>query len=537
VRGASEQYQKAKLTEGVVILAYIAQSSPELIVTTRGEGYTTMALPLAISPPATFSALAVELKLNVLEHLFRSGTDFTKALLVCKEWNEIGTPLLWANIALDNYNFIWFIRSLTDARSSSTSEIRNITLRITPFTTRPEHPLSTSALTLGFEDAEPMSCLYISEKWPNYLFSSVSAQSILAECNRDELDYLADHDAWYQCMILCTKRLSIFFQGKVNGLQIFSLRMEPPPCELNLEHYNLQHYSRFPIPVLAALLKTLPASCDSLELDTFELVDSSEFSGSCMDEALARVMPQLRHLRTAFDSTFTYCMSEHKGFAQLESLSLDVSQVVAFNNMFWEPRDGRTDLDAQNKTAADVKQAYSGGQFPNMKDLVCTLANSFTILTSPTGYMRQIDIVSERIDAFPSIEFRIDPDRHDTTEVWYTFFGNVPDHVKIIGLMPSSHSEDVVYMDKYMRNRFANNAWITSTNGCRFPRVMRNSREVRKHRLNFVDNLAGALSKVELLRRVTMVHGTAVGTAVFAQIQAQVTSLTPPTQIEGLLER
>jgi hypothetical protein len=34
-----------------------------------------------------------------------------------------------------------------------------------------------------------------------------------------------------------------------------------------------------------------------------------------------------------------------------------------------------------------------------------------------------------------------------------------------------------------------------------------------------------------------MVHGTAVGTAVFAQIQAQVTSLTPPTQIEGLLER
>ncbi|KAF2649864.1 hypothetical protein K491DRAFT_732968 [Lophiostoma macrostomum CBS 122681] len=484
---------------------------------------------------ATFSGLAAELKLNVLEHLFSSGTDFTKALLVCKEWTDIGTPLLWANIALDNYNFIWFIRSISGARPSSLSEIRNMTIRLTPFTTRPEHPLSMSALALGFEDAEPRSFLSSSRRWPDYLFSSISSQDS-TEASSYDVQPLRHHDPWYQCIILCTACLSSHFKSSMNGLRTFSFGLEPLSNDLSLRDYNRQDRLIFPTSTLALLIQALPVCCESLELD-IDYLEPSLAPEIYLSTVLSQVIPQLRHLHLkvnrVLESFFDCLLNEVQPLVQLESLSLDISPLLTYGRSSF---DGRADLNSQDGIVADIVKAYKNGQFPNALELVCSLVNERTYPSCPHGYMRRIDVINERIDAFSSSEFCIVPDRQDITRRWYTYEQDL-DALKVIGLVSMEELGGPVYMDQYMRNRSANVAWITSTNGCRFPMSMRNSREVKEYKLNFVDPLAGAVSKVELLRRVNAIYGNAVGTAVFAQIQAQTASLKPPTRIEGLVER
>ena len=48
--------------------------------------------------------LPTELTLAVLEALYDIGSrkEFIDALRVCKAWNELGTPLLWTFVVIDN---------------------------------------------------------------------------------------------------------------------------------------------------------------------------------------------------------------------------------------------------------------------------------------------------------------------------------------------------------------------------------------------------------------------------------------------------
>lgn len=64
------------------------------------------------SPGPSVGDLPTELKLAVLEELYRTDSerDIANALRMCKEWNELGTPVLWTNIPINNENLLPFVR-------------------------------------------------------------------------------------------------------------------------------------------------------------------------------------------------------------------------------------------------------------------------------------------------------------------------------------------------------------------------------------------------------------------------------------------
>jgi hypothetical protein len=102
----------------------------------------------------TFDSLPTELKLNILEGLHIAGTQdrnhrhFTNALRACKDWNELGAPLLWTYIAINNDNLLPFVRSLGTARNTTGAIVRNLSIKLNPM---PQGALFSLSLTrLGF---------------------------------------------------------------------------------------------------------------------------------------------------------------------------------------------------------------------------------------------------------------------------------------------------------------------------------------------------------------------------------------------------
>jgi hypothetical protein len=132
----------------------------------------------------TFDSLPTELKLNILEELHIAGTQdrnhrhFTNALRVCKEWNELGAPLLWTYIAINNDNLLPFVRSLGTARNTTGAIVRNLSIKLNPM---PQGALFSLSLTrLGFpsdhwdDEARSSTCLLPCLNYPTPAFHDFS---------------------------------------------------------------------------------------------------------------------------------------------------------------------------------------------------------------------------------------------------------------------------------------------------------------------------------------------------------------------------
>jgi hypothetical protein len=90
---------------------------------------------------AAINCLPLELTLDILEDLSHTGNsnDIVNALRGCKNWNKLGTHLLWNHAAINNDNILPFVRSLTMAREHIGGFVQNLTilLRPIPSYTRP----------------------------------------------------------------------------------------------------------------------------------------------------------------------------------------------------------------------------------------------------------------------------------------------------------------------------------------------------------------------------------------------------------------
>jgi hypothetical protein len=203
-----------------------------------------------IPPPTVpFDRLPTELKLQVLEILYL-GTrmvrrDYTSALRVCREWNELGAPLLWTYIPINNSSVLPFIRSLEVARTTTSALVRNLSIRLSPL---PSDSTATNGL----------------------------------------------------CLTAASKQLATLIASRLDGLTSFSYQITKAPID-PFRHpptYSFDENEQegiFPLETAASLVDSLTASCSTVEFATFEHDHDATGSGSirstdsnCLCEALRR---------------------------------------------------------------------------------------------------------------------------------------------------------------------------------------------------------------------------------------------------------
>jgi hypothetical protein len=251
----------------------------------------------------TFDNLPTELKLNILEELHLAGTedrnhrDFTNALRVCKEWNELGAPLLWTYIVINNDNLLPFVRSLGAARSTTGALVRNLSIQLSPM---PQGALFSLPLTrMGFP----------SDHWDDEIGVELDLPTYLPKpCDSRLPRFLCHHSNGNVCLVFAIDQLSSSIEAKLGHLTTFSFHIMPLPSGAyrrgSVTRSNKQHTNSFPLEVFASLITSLPQSCVQLELWASHHEDSRhgiQESDSLDDKndmcrALERVLPRLTHL-------------------------------------------------------------------------------------------------------------------------------------------------------------------------------------------------------------------------------------------------
>ncbi|KAF1993759.1 hypothetical protein P154DRAFT_582484 [Amniculicola lignicola CBS 123094] len=245
---------------------------------------------------SSFKALPNELRLMILGDLFALGTmtDFCNALRVCKNWNELGTPLLWTNVLIKNSNILFFIRSITLAAKNS-ERIRNISVYI--------HPIKTAYLQ-GRVHSKTLSFL----RFPGLIHESPSGIR-----------------AWQMPDILpnpdpCLKLLSEWQILESALMKLFSLMKENMSSLISASFRiatHTEHQSATPITIesyrwnirlprhtLGTYLKSLPPTCVNVEFDDCGRSHSMphQIKSEHVCPILHEVIPRLQHVQIkAFD--------------------------------------------------------------------------------------------------------------------------------------------------------------------------------------------------------------------------------------------
>jgi len=82
-----------------------------------------------------------ELTLAILEALYQTGSkcDFCNALRTCGVWNELGAPLIWTYIAINNDNVLGFLRSAASFREQTLRLVRSLSVHAFPGLGKPQH--------------------------------------------------------------------------------------------------------------------------------------------------------------------------------------------------------------------------------------------------------------------------------------------------------------------------------------------------------------------------------------------------------------
>ncbi|CAN9244044.1 unnamed protein product [Alternaria alternata] len=218
------------------------------------------------SPEAPFNRLPNELKLQVFEELYQDSVigrrDYINALKVCRQWNVLGTPLLWTYIPINEHNIVPFLRSLEAARKTTGALVRNLSVRLNP---PPFDPNAANDL----------------------------------------------------CLIAASKQLSILIASQLRELTSFSFVTPHCPFDPHLQGSTFdassdddeEHGLEIPVELCASLIDSLPLSCSTLEfsVDDLEPDDNSAEERIQMPatnpfcEALRRRVPHLEHLRIQAD--------------------------------------------------------------------------------------------------------------------------------------------------------------------------------------------------------------------------------------------
>jgi hypothetical protein len=194
------------------------------------------------------------------EQGLRPLTDLSS---VCKAWRDVAHSVLWSTVVLDNNTLQKFIESNVNA-TDKLNGVRSVTLHIQVI----------SSLTTSEDDANTLE-LY-------KLHGSPSSRTL----NQN------------------IEQFSNSILPKLSSLESFSLFVGAPALD-----ETRQRISRFDIgfwlniSVLGHLLRSLPASCTSLELDTSgtDWSPRPESHHVCSD--IWYILPRLRHLKLRIHSS------------------------------------------------------------------------------------------------------------------------------------------------------------------------------------------------------------------------------------------
>ncbi|KAF1849793.1 uncharacterized protein K460DRAFT_349945 [Cucurbitaria berberidis CBS 394.84] len=411
----------------------------------------------------SFEALPTELKVQILEDVYRTGTmrDFTNAMRVNKEWNALGTPLLWTYVAINNQSSLPFIRSLKAARRSTGELVRNLSVLISPI---------------------PPGALF-----PGNIY-----------------------------LVIVSEQLASLIEAKLGGLTTFSYQIAPSVAySLRWNPTDIRYDSRkadiqvIPLELVATLLDSLPSSCSELELRTW----GHDFKGSAdwdldqpkgsnsMCKALDRLLPRLTHLHLEGQniSPFVFeSLVRGPTLPLLESLCLGTAKMIVADQDLVQyanlgpqyapevvdnqpplARSVLKQLRLQNIIARELRSSYESGRFPSIKDL--QLQQHGMNPRDKMWRLNVVDILEKRIEVTPTAAIRLHfSSRYGT--------GSEVDHDSPLILIMGRDGELILETEDEFCSR-KSNSWVSSTTGTRIPAGRKVMGDITKHGFQWIDML------------------------------------------------
>ena len=426
------------------------------------------------SPEAPFNRLPNEPKLQVFEELYQDSVtgrrDYINALKVCRQWNVLGTPLLWTYIPINQHNIVPFVRSLEAARKTTGALVRNLSVRLNP---------------------------------PPY-------------------DPAAANDL---CLIAASKQLSILIASQLRELTSFSFVTPHCPFDPHLQGSTFdassdddeEHGLEIPVELCASLIDSLPPSCSTLEffVDDLELDENSAEERVQMPatnpfcEALRRRVPHLEHLhiQAVEMSSFVFdVLMTGPPLPELQTLVLNLSSLDIPNQLRMQythlgpkyaPVENTNGLDFQagalaslqwqNIIAGQLHTSWQAGRFPSVTHLLViglqepenVADNDQSRIYTQESWHYTVDIMLGEMEVIPFVPFR------SLQHIEHGWTPNDP-NICLRAVIYRARNGQLKILDRNAAGiqLCTNRLWKTSTTGIR---VVKETKEMSKYDLKWME--------------------------------------------------
>ncbi|KAF2471710.1 uncharacterized protein BDR25DRAFT_367473 [Lindgomyces ingoldianus] len=482
--------------------------------------------PFVVTPGSNTSSplgrLAIELRLTIFEMVSQDGvvSDLFHAALVCRDWYKICIPILWTNIPVTNENIEPVSRSLNTVSQERCNSIRNLSIRLSPVHKKYCDPSSTYTL-LGLS---PIQVSPIEQSW-------TEIKNLIPEYELNIHDGNRRYDD-YTCHLIIARLLDVI-RRRLHRLQIFSLRSAEPSHNV-FEQWQTGSLAHVHIPqsFLRFLLRALPPSCISLELDDGRPL--SFLRGQHLCSTLREVIPRLYHLRLRvgqycpclFDPEFSVPEKNtnrqyHIPFSNIRSLSISFLVAIArfmgpageklcaqyprpsllplalpeLHAHLWDAN--RLALIYQNRLAAHLRAVYEGGFFPNIEEL--SLVHRVHGTLRPRGepfHFSHVDVLGKCVRIFPAVRLHYQKEGAPRND-W------IPDWIDAFKLQSLHYSNNKKYIANECEILCAlDKTWRTSSNGIRFPALAIKSKDMNTSGLKGLHPMFAMEDETSVLQRL-----------------------------------
>ena len=413
--------------------------------------------------------------------------DYINTLKVCRQWNVLGTPLLWTYIPINQHNIVPFVRSLEAARKTTGALVRNLSVRLSP---PPYDPNAAAQLA--------------SEKWP-YKPSSKTANDL--------------------CLIAASKQLLILIASQLKELISFSFATPHCPFDPLLqgstfdastdddEEYGLA----VPVELCASLIDSLPLSCSTLEFyvegpksDENSAEERSQMPATnSFCEALRRRVTHLEHLhiQAVEISSFVFdVLMTDPPLPKLQTLVLNLSSLdipnqlcrqythlgpkhapVENTNGLGFQADALASLQWQNIIARQLHTSWQAGRFPSVTHLLVVglqepehvADHDHSRIYTQESWLYTVDIMLGEMEIIPFVPFL---NSLHTEHGWTRNDPNIC--LRAVVYRDSNGQLKILDHNVAGIHVCTNRVWKTSTTGIR---VVKKTKEMSKYDLEWIE--------------------------------------------------
>jgi len=506
-----------------------------------------------------FSKLPAELKIQIFDEVYHNrNADLLAILSVCEDWNELAMPILWRNIPIHNYNIMYFVRSVQGARQSTCDLVRNLSVHIyAPPYGRKEGPKSI----LGYPASE-LSPVYEEALGPDddertkYKLLRLEIPSFLETSNcssEDSLHEQRDEPEWW---LLLTALLALLdlVKDRFSNLKSSSLRFERE-CHPN-EDTNLLDILLVVLPrrVIIRYLRCLPNSCVDVELDDAGL--------SYQDRPQVSFHGNSDHRNSTGEAEMHFCPHIANLLSRLHHLQLKLGDLcplaLGFDLDGEAPQLSDTTFSATSKLQSLHININPSPIYAWWWSATCWARKAFKLAEVYDANMRRAEGVASVVrhqnifahclrgayeaGAYPSI-------KRMKLVGWHSAYDSKEAHFSVLDIPNSTRQRlprseiGIVLADgtecytvklgtARVDEELADDGWITTTNGLRFPKCTETAKECQWRRLEVVDPLTLCASEADVQAWADerfFYNGSLAG-------ELQSLRLRPPVLYEGLEE-